>query len=784
MSRSGITRRLIVSAALAGLAVTGLASPASAELSKEQLSSLNPKWTKYKDCPKDGPCYVLDTRFISAKMTNASEAGECTVISSRGDENYVLPMFAIIDGMGANSDVLATASDQEFRVNVTKTTWQGTGRGSNLGKQWYDRITPAGVTLASQDRSKAAYKYLQWRDYVTPINHKSFGDDGLIVTMNFMEHDNAKTKDLDRLYYQSAKDFKDSLVETSDANAVRSTLAQTPDYDADATKQSLVYVAKIAPKVAEVILAAKTGGASAALTAGATDLGTTIGLFEGLYDSLAMYDTDDVGEQKTTFVKFADLPLGKEVQFTMGGKTDPKACDTGGFEVTVGVKLSKAKDNPAYKPAAATAKPAGFTFANGGNPTWTSQPTAGKPYSFVPGSFAINGADNQTALGLKALTRAYYCTTRAKTSDPVGNRCAPGREGASQTPAGSGNFILGGGAAATSPDPVPAQHAGKWAVVGTSLVQNNTLLSIVYSTPQQVARAAAAAPSASASASAVAPTAGKLTVTATAQPRFDGALTVGGKFPITQGTFTAVNGTGNSATVMVVSGVHYCPAANSPLASCTNGGVINQTAGTTVANSATVTVGGSGGTAGTVPAAQAGKFAILVSNAVNKATQEIVATTQSAAQQIGAAATAAAAAAPSQAATFVAAAPAPGDCPRISGTQATATSCPTMTVVGGGNAKASSRIQVTAGTYDAAGQRATRQVFLYSCTAQDRATCTSIGSGANVETNGLFTFDLATLGGASLVGKYLHAESFVQNPSTFVGLGTFNATPRFIGVNP
>ena len=105
-------------------------------------------------------------------------------------------------------------------------------------------------------------------------------------------------------------------------------------------------------------------------------------------------------------------------------------------------------------------------------------------------------------------------------------------------------------------------------------------------------------------------------------------------------------------------------------------------------------------------------------------------------------------------------------------------------VVGGGNAKASSKIQVTAGTYDTAGQRATRQVFLYSCTAQDRATCTTIGSGNNVETNGSFTFDLAALGGASLVGKYLHAESFVQNPNTFVGLGTFNATPRFIGVNP
>ena len=205
---------------------------------------------------------------------------------------------------------------------------------------------------------------------------------------------------------------------------------------------------------------------------------------------------------------------------------------------------------------------------------------------------------------------------------------------------------------------------------------------------------------------------------------------------------------------------------------------------------ATVTLGGSGGTAGTVPAAQVGKYAVLVSKAVNKTTQEVLATSISVGTPIvGAAAAPAASAsatssASAAAATLVAAAPVAGDCPRISGTQATAKTCPTMTVVGGGNAKASSKIKVTAGTYDTGVQRATRQVFLYSCTAQDRATCSQIGYGANVEANGEYTFDLAALGGASLVGKYVHAESYVQNPSTFVGLGTFNATPKFIGVNP
>jgi len=301
-----------------------------------------------------------------------------------------------------------------------------------------------------------------------------------------------------------------------------------------------------------------------------------------------------------------------------------------------------------------------------------------------------------------------------------------------------------------------------------------------------------ASPSAAPRPSAVA---GKLTVTGTVRPSFDGALTAGQKFPITQGTFSAVNRSNAAATIMVVSSVVYCPAANSGVSTCIPGGTINATGGTNVPKGATVTLGGSGGTAGTVPAAQVGKYAVLVSKAVNKTTQEVLATSISVGTPIVAAAAAAPAASPSSspsvsasapasATTFIAAAPVAGDCARISGTQATAKTCPTMTVVGGGNAKASSKIKVTAGTYDTGVQRATRQVFLYSCTAQDRATCTQIGFGVNVDTNGEYIFDLATLGGASLVGKYIHAESYVQNPSTFVGLGTFHATPKFIGVNP
>lgn len=739
---------------------------AQAELTNDQLATLNPKMTKYKECPTDGPCYLLDTRFISARITDPSEVGECQLgVSSRGDENYVLPMMAIIDGMGMNSNILATEADQEFRVNVTKRTWEGTGRGSNLGTQWYDRETTAGVTLARQQRSKAASKQLQWKDFVTPINRSSFVNDGVIITMNFMEHDNARTADIDRLYFEKALEFKSGLVSTSNANDVRSTLAASPEYSYDATIQSITYLAKIAPKVAEVVVAAKTGGASAALTAGATDLGTTVGLFEGLYNSLLMYDTDDVGQQRTVFVSFKDLPLGREVEFKMSGKVDPTACDTGGFEVTVGVKLTKVKDNPKYKPVARPAAPQGFTYANGILPAWTSAPTAGQTFTIQPGSYVITGASAQAARDTKIVNFVLYCATKEQTADAVGNKCVSGPILSTQALAGQGNSTIGGGVFQSSTEPIPTGYVGKWGVVATSLVQGQKVLAVRYSTPLQVAAAS----------STTLPATGALTVTATAQPSFTAALTPGQKFPMKQGTFSVANATASNQTVMVVSGVFYCPTATSDVATCANGGVINTTGGTLIGRGQTVSIGGSGGSAGTIPAAQAGKYVLLRSNAVNKNTQEILATTTSAPVLIGGTA---------QQTTMQTPAPTPGDCPRLSGSVATARTCPMMTVVGGGNAKATSKIQVTSGTYDTGVQRATRQVFLYACTTQDHATCTNIGAGVNVEANGSYTFDLATLGGASLVGKYLHAESFVQNPSTFAGLGTFEATPRYIGVNP
>lgn len=67
--------RKLVGVILVAFSILSVVSPASAELSQDQVSALNPKWTKYKECPKDGPCYLLDTRFVSARITDPSEAG-------------------------------------------------------------------------------------------------------------------------------------------------------------------------------------------------------------------------------------------------------------------------------------------------------------------------------------------------------------------------------------------------------------------------------------------------------------------------------------------------------------------------------------------------------------------------------------------------------------------------------------------------------------------------------------------------------------------------------------
>lgn len=801
--------RLITAFSTAAIAmVTGLtvvAQPAHATIDPASISALNEKKTKYAQCPDDSPCYTLETRVIRAKVNNTSEA--------TGDENYILPLYALIDGMGVDPSPNAAASDSQFRVNMVNNTWRtfDSGRGSNLGGQWYDRSTSAWSTLASSDRSSYQWKNHQYKDYVIPLDRTSFGkNDGLLLTTTFMEHDFAKEADLDKMYLDAARGFQASLVAGADASTVRKDMMSVPTYYTDAALATGVFVARALPKVAAVVAAAETGGASAAVVKGATDVSDTVDMFADFWNGIKALDTDDRGSQVSAFLRFKDLPLNKEKEITVTGITDKGALNEGRFTYVLGVKLVKVRDaktKNSFQKAAAAAIDSQVVAA--GNPTWVSTPTVGAKPTFVPGTFAITNVDNQTALTIHVISRPYYCSTKTKAADPITNRCPTGLVSQDLTPGGSGSFTLGGGAA-ISGSAVPANRKNTWAVMATSYFAGGQRLKNSFSSPLKVVAAGTTAPrpsasasarpsvtpspvassSSSAAASATAAPAGKLTVTSTAVPRIDGNLTVGGKIPLYQGTFSVTNGTNAAATAKITTKVFYCAstaAARTPL-SCTDGGVVNETAAITVAQGASTPLGGAGGTAGTIPASASGKFAVILSSFINTGTGKTVISNFSTPTKVSAAAVSpsasSSASASTAATTFVAAAPVAGDCPRISGTQATALTCPTMTVVGGGNAKASSKIKVTAGTYDTGVQRQTRQVFLYSCTAQDRTSCTQIGYGVNVDANGEYTFDLATLGGAALIGKYIHAESFVQNNSTFVGLGTFHASPKFIGVNP
>ncbi len=221
---------------------------------------------------------------------------------------------------------------------------------------------------------------------------------------------------------------------------------------------------------------------------------------------------------------------------------------------------------------------------------------------------------------------------------PFSELAAPGKLGKEQT------FLIRG-----KTDPNDITNSGVVeAVLGVKLVKvkngsgNAPWMPVRTSTPAPATQtpAATARPSttpsatvrptsAPATAASTAAATGQLTVTGTARPAFAGALVAGQKYPITQGAFTAVNRTSAPATIMVVSSVVYCPAVNSGVNTCAMGAVINATAGTVVAPGTTVTLGGSSGDAGSVPANQGGKFAVLVSKAVNKDTQEILATSAS-----------------------------------------------------------------------------------------------------------------------------------------------------------
>ena len=123
---------LIAGGLLASTMIAGV-NPAHANVSQANIQSLNPKQQKYNRCPKDADCYILSTRIISGKVADPSELS--------GDENYILPIWSIIDGMGVNVHPLATDSDDFFRVNISKKTI------GNMGRKFNQRKTGRTINL-------------------------------------------------------------------------------------------------------------------------------------------------------------------------------------------------------------------------------------------------------------------------------------------------------------------------------------------------------------------------------------------------------------------------------------------------------------------------------------------------------------------------------------------------------------------------------------------------------------------------------------------------------------
>lgn len=309
--------KLIAGSLLASTLITG-ASPAHANVSQGNIQSLNPKQQKYNRCPKDADCYILTTRIISGKVADPSELS--------GDENYILPIWSIIDGMGVDVHPLATDSDDFFRVNIAKQTI------GNMGRKFRQRRT--GRTINLKNEHPAAYKLHLNKDFVVPMSRNKWTTDGLIFSVNMMEHDNSKRSDIDREYLKSARRVQAGLLRN--AQNVRVGM-RSPTYYSDAAKATYKFTKEAAPMAASAYAAYQTGGAASA--AGAVDISSLPGLFKGLWNGLKRLDKDDVGHQKTVYIPFSSLRNGVEKQKKICGKTDPSAANTGKFCVTIGVKL-------------------------------------------------------------------------------------------------------------------------------------------------------------------------------------------------------------------------------------------------------------------------------------------------------------------------------------------------------------------------------------------------------------------------------------------------------------
>lgn len=319
---------------LMGAFTASLPIAALATLSDADVQSLNPRYQRYGRCPSDSPCYVLETRIIRAKVSDPSEVS--------GDENYILPIWAIVDGMGVNPHphVLSTGSDDIFRVNIAKRTMGG-DRGSNMGTMFWQRETGAWVDLQSRDPN--AYKLHLNKDFVIPISRERWSSEGLIFSTTMMEHDNSVSNDIDRAYLQMARKVQSGLLQG--ATQARARL-NNPTYYGDAVKSTDKFVRDAAPIATKAYAAYQTGGAASA--AGSINLDTITNLFKNLWNGISKLDKDDVGQQVSLFIPFASLQPGVEKTEVVCGKTDPGASNTGKFCVEIGVKLTpySAKTSP------------------------------------------------------------------------------------------------------------------------------------------------------------------------------------------------------------------------------------------------------------------------------------------------------------------------------------------------------------------------------------------------------------------------------------------------------
>ena len=295
---------------------TAFLPEAKADLSASQVQQLNPR-SRYSTCPTDTDCYVLNTRIISGQVTNRSESWH--------DENYILPIWAIIDGMGVNAFPGATRSDDFFRVNVAKRT-QG-----NMGAK-YNHYKERNLYR----QAPGAFKLHRNSDIVVPISRDKWTTEGLIFSVNMMEKDRSKRGDIDRIYFQTAKNIQSRLLRN--ATSVRTNM-QSPTYYGDATLAALKFTQEAIPIAAKGYAAYQTGGTATAV--GSVDITQIASIFKNLWNGIKRLDRDDVGEQKTIFIPFKSLANGQEKRIRVCGKVDKGAWDDGRFCVRIAASLKR-----------------------------------------------------------------------------------------------------------------------------------------------------------------------------------------------------------------------------------------------------------------------------------------------------------------------------------------------------------------------------------------------------------------------------------------------------------